>query len=259
MATISAVPRGMTGVVALYVDLGGSDTLYRIYRADSNGTREVRLRAGILPAGQGGQLALEDHEAALSGPIEYRLHTAFQSTATASLRHGLGTGLDRLLLPRFSIPTHPQFSVEVETVTAFSGARRSRSTVHRGINRATPLVALGRLEPRTGTLEVVFDTPAQARELEALFEYGHTVMYRQAEHPGMDLYFIAETVELVPDDDGGWIFTIAYVETGPPSGDVAPGNWTFNNLRDSLGSFTNTAIEFPSFDDLAAGPIGGRL
>jgi hypothetical protein len=240
MTTITAAPDTDAGTITLTIvhDTPVTD----LYRADANGTRPVRLPPGTLPTATSGTLTVTDHEAALTGHIEYRAGNAL-----------VFTNLDGAVRPRFTLPSTPVYAVQVETVTAYSAARTSTATVHQVINRPDPLVKLGRLRPRNGSLDIICRTYAEARTLEAVFERGAIVLYRQIEHQGMDMYFHGSDVTLTPVA-GRWRVSVVYVEVTFPDGDIqTPAGWTFDALTAAGGSFNDVAQDYRSFTDLALG------
>jgi hypothetical protein len=240
MALITATPDPATATVELVLDPALGITT--ILRADANGTRPVRLRTGDLPAS--GTITVTDYEAAIAGPLFYRV--------LGAAAEPVWTSLD-LELPRFILPSIPHFFVVAETVHGYSAGRASRATFHTVIGRDDPLVAEGRLSSRTGILDVWFGTYAEARSLEDMLARGQTAMYRQAEHPGMDMYFHVTGTDVVPDEVS-WKLTANYVEVGFPPGNVLTDKtWTFTKLAQVGGSFDEVTDDYASFHDLAVG------
>lgn len=244
MATLTLTPDERTGSVTLSIDNATGVTA--IVRADVNGTRPVRLERGKLPAK--GALTVTDWEPALSGLIQYRL-------IGLPLEASAWTALPKAKLPRFVLPSIPQFAVVAQTVTDYNAARDSRSLFHKVIGRASPLVAEGELEPRTGTLTCLFDSYAEAKDLEALLERGQTVMYRQQEHPGLDMYFHASrTAVNVDPESETWTLAVDYVEVAFPSGAVlSAAAWTFDALAEAYPTFEAVSESYGSFHDLTIG------
>lgn len=242
MLTLTPDPR--TGSVELTLSSAAGVTA--ILRADVNGTRPVRLERTALPAK--GKLTVTDWEPALSGLIQYRL-------VGPAVEDSAWTALPGAELPRFVLPSIPQFSVVAQAVTEYSAARESRSIFHKVIGRAAPLVAEGELEPRTGNLTCLFDTYAEAKDLEDLLERGQTVMYRQQEHPGLDMYFHASRASVSPDmESQTWTLTVDYTEVAFPAGHVlSAAAWTFDALAKRYQSFNAVTEAYSSFHDLTIG------
>ncbi len=244
MPTLTLTPDMRTGSVLLSID--DATGVEAIVRADINGTRPVRLERATLPAA--GKLAVTDWEPALSGLIQYRISGPLVDESA-------WTALPGAELPRFVLPSIPQFAVIAQTVTEYSAARESRATFHKVIGRAAPLVAEGELEPRTGTLACLFDTYAQAKDLEALLERGQTAMYRQQEHPGLDMYFHTTRTNVTPDPETEtWTLAVDYIEVDPPAGAVlSASSWTFDALAKKHKTFGEVTTSYASFHDLTIG------
>lgn len=244
MASITATPDVSTGTVELALS-----TVYGvsgILRSDVNGTRPVRLRAGALDGS--GARTFTDYEAAFQGNILYRVE---HSTSPGQD----WTSLAGVELPRFVLPSVPQFAVSARAVTSYSARRRSRAKFHEVIDRASPLVATARMGLRSGSLEAVFETYTEAADLLDVLERGQTVMYRQREHPGLDMYFHSESVSITADpEQEAWRLGVDFVEVAFPPGNVLSGaNWTFDAVADTYATFDEVAQRFETFNDLTIG------
>lgn len=248
MASVEATPDARTAAVTLNLS-----TVYGvsgILRSDVNGTRPVRLPAGALDGS--GPRTVVDYEPALSGLIQYRLQ---HNTAPGDVWTEL-SGAD---LPRFHLPAIPQFSVTAEAVTAYSATRASRSRFHDVIGRSSPLVVAGRMATRAGTLEAVFGTYGEAEDLIDVLGRGDTVMYRQKEHPGLDMYFHPEDLSVTADPgevpgDESWTLTIRFREVAfPPGGVTSRPEWSFDALAGAYPTFDDVAQRFETFHDLTIG------
>lgn len=236
-----------TGKVTLRIT--GTERITSITRADDNGTRPVRLAAGVLPSA--GNLTVIDHEPALSGNIQYRV-----TRATGLEADWVSLAVPgRPQPPRFILPANPLYSVAVETVTDYSAGRVSSSTIHEIIGRPDPVMALGQLRPRTGRLEVFTRTYQEARDLESLFERGQVAMYRQAENPGQDMYLVGTELNTSPTDEAlAWLTTITYQELPFPAGPVlSRPDWTFDALAAEYATFEDVAVKFANFNQLTIG------
>lgn len=248
-AELTAVADLATGRVDLAIT--GTAQVLAITRADDNGTRLVRLRENALPAAA--PLTVTDYEPALSGQIQYRVKTQDgELTAWVTLaRPGLP------LAPRFVLPHNPLYAVAVETVTDYSAARTTSATVHEIIGRPDPILALGLMRPRNGSLEVFSRTYQDARNLEALFERGQVAMYRQAENPGADMYLVSLGLETRQEEQVAWLTTINYQEVMAPAGHVLTReDWTFDALAESLDTFEDAALAYANFNQLTVGETG---
>lgn len=217
-----------------------------ILRSDVNGTRPVRLRKGDLPSQYG--KVFTDYEASLSGPVLYRLQGSMA-------RSEAWTAISQVAAPRFIIPSIPQFSVSVESITEYSAERKSTVRFHEVINRSSPLVAEGRMGTRTGDLVAIFRSYAAAADLENMLERGQTVMLRQQEQPGLDMYFNCFAARLQADPDKGvWEVRISFTEVSFPAGHVLSGaGWTFAALAEKFPDFDAVATSYDTFHDLTIG------
>lgn len=237
--SITATPDPRTASVELTISSAAGVT--GIIRADITGTRRVRLREDELPAA--GKLTVTDYEPALTGRIQYRLEGIAGDVWTE-------VGAE---LPRFHIPAIPQFQKTVDMVTTYAAERESRSIFHDVINRDDPLVSEGRMRPRSGSMDIWVETYQDGRDLEDVLERGKVVHFRQAEHPGMDMYFHASRLGLAPEEDN-WKLSLSYREVAPPSGYViSTKGWTFNTLRDANEDFEAIAADYRTFVDVAIG------
>lgn len=246
MPTLRATVDRELGAVTLKID----DTrgVQALYRTDANGTRPVRMPAGGATLPGISDATFTDYEAALGGQVSYRLdHPKFQDLVWVNLTGDWA--------PRFIIPFTPQVYAEAETVTAYNADRASTVTFHDVIGRPDPLVVEGRLSSRRGTLVCQFDTLAAASGLEALLSRGKTVMYRQSEQPGMDMYFHTEKLGITVDPERGvWTVSVDFVEVGFPAGPtLVTYGWTFDAVAKAYGTFTELSTAYLSFQDLAMG------
>ena len=240
MTTLTAVPDLAAGTVTL--TLVKTADVATLIRADVNGTRPVRTRAGTFPSAGAGTLTITDHEAALTGLVVYR---AAGLEAWTSFAPGL--------LPRITLPFNPELTVPLDTVTVFNGSRPQSATVHEIIGREDPIVVSAGMKSRRGSLEVIFDDYRQAADVENMLKLGKTAMYRQSENPGQDFYFHPLTVEIEPDETC-WKLSVGYVALRAPAGDRAAYGWTFAALAALPGAtFASVATGYESFQTLTIG------
>ncbi|QIN94315.1 minor tail protein [Arthrobacter phage BlueFeather] len=248
MTTITATPATATGSVALELALTAS--VVKVIRSNVNGSAEVRPAAGQLPSPAAGTLILADYEAA-HGVNSYNAYAADGSFVTASAT----LTLDK---PWLSVPVMPQYSEQVDLVTAYGSTREAASTVHRPIGRPDSLVVLGKLGDRKGSLEVYCQTYADARAIERVFERGEIVHLRQRV-AGLDMYFTVTGVPVAPfqaagEEDTRWAVRADYVEVRRPLGELAGAlGWTFDELTAAYPSFDAVAAAFTDFDALTLG------
>ena len=198
----------------------------------------------------GGRLILTDYEAA-HGLNSYNVYAADGSMATGSVTLVIDN-------PWLSVPVMPQYSEQVQTITAYGSSREAATTVHRPLGRSDSLVVMGKLGDRTGSLEIFCDSYTAARKLERIFERGEIVQLRQRVE-GMDMYFTATGIPVSPysvqgEDGTKWALTINYVEVRRPIGNLAGAlGWTFDELAASFVSFDAVTAAFPDFDALTLG------
>lgn len=236
MSTFTAVPSAAGAAAVLTLTPSGT-LAGPIMRTDANGTAPVRVPAGTFPRDRA--LTVTDWEAALGSPVTY-------SVAGITVRLIL-TGLDPVLVAVL----RPSESVIVEAVTEYAAARASLGTVHQVQDRTDPLVSLGRLGARTGSLTVWFPDYPSARTAENMIDRTGVVMLKQAENPGQDMYFTAQTVQTDPDpESAGWVLTIAYTEISRPTSPITANAWTFADVSRSFPSFRNVTSSYSDFEML---------
>lgn len=170
-------------------------------------------------------------------------------TATATLT------IDK---PWLLVPISPHFSETVETITDYSAGRETFATVHQIIGRADPLVVMGKLGTRTGTLEFWAESLEDVNRLTRVFDRGEAVMLKQPV-PGMDMYLAATSLDVTPysvegPDNTRYRFAVSYQEVTRPYGDLAGAlGWTFDALAADYASFNAVTAAFATFDDLTLG------
>lgn len=244
--TLSATAQPSTASVLLEVSATG--TVTEIMRADANGTAPVRVLAGQLP--DTGTIIATDYEAALTGLITYTV-TDGTTTATDSATLDLG-------VPWLFVPVVPNYSAQVEMVTGYTAERASTSSVHVVINRPDPVVTVGRLGYRRGTLSVWCADYAAVREVLSVYERGQVVMLRQPTFPGLDLYHVATgvTAEPYPDETATrrWTVSVEFVEVARPTAPLAGSlGWSFADVTSGWSTFAALVSEFEDFDALTVG------
>ena len=186
--------------------------------------------------------------------------TAHASTSVQVSDNVIVTGSVTLDLdkPWLSVPVMPQYSEQVEAITAFGASRESSTTVHRPLGRADSLVVMGKLGDRTGSMEVFCKTYAEARKLERIFERGEVVQLRQRVE-GMDSYFTVTSIPVAPysvvsEESTRWAMVLNYVEVRRPIGNLAGAlGWTFSELASSAVSFDVITESYATFDALTLG------
>ncbi|MBX9243411.1 hypothetical protein ICW40_01145 [Actinotalea ferrariae] len=239
------------GLVRLRVSSVPTGYEFGLLRSDTNGIRSVRLFEGqdIVD----GSLIVTDYEAALDGPITYTITT----TDTVSVT----TSLDDVADPWLMVPVMPQYSEPLALVTGYVAARQATTTVHEVINREDPVVTLGRLRLRTGTLTIWAPDFAAAQAVAAVYGRGEVVMLRQAQHPGMDMYHACTgTVTVTPQSEDTsplrWRVTVDYTEVQPPTAALAGAlGWDYVAALQRNPTYGASRIEFPTYAERAIGPL----
>lgn len=156
--------------------------------------------------------------------------------------------------PWLMVPVAPNYSEQIETITNYSAGRTTNSTFHTIIGRSDPLVVLGKLGTRAGTLEIFADSVADAERVVRVFDRGEAVLLKQTV-PGMDLYFVAETVEISPyqvtGEDSRFMVRVSYREVTQPLGNLSGAlGWTFDGLSTAFPTFDAVTQAYATFDDL---------
>lgn len=247
MTTITATPQPATASVALAI--APTATVTQVLRTDANGIKAVRTQAGQLPTA--GAFAIVDNEAALTGAITYTV----VSTAGASTTTALDLTQDAWL----TVPVAPAYSQRVDLVTGASPARASLSTVHQVIDRADPVVTLGPLGLRAGTLELWCSSYQAARALEAVYASGEVVQLRQ-DVPGMDMYHVTTGTAPAPvsvnTTPRRWLLTVSFVEVAYPLGaQVGTLGWSVDDVTAAYSTVAAVALAYPTVNDLTIGPV----
>lgn len=244
----------MTSIIATVNPDGASVTLVltptesvaAITRTDGNGNAAIRLPAGTMPTAA--PLTVVDYEAALQGTVTYSVpgaSTAVELPATQ---------------PWLVFPLRPSQSVQLEQVTNYSAARVSLGTLHQVPDRTDPLAALGRLAQRTGQLAILCDSHATARLLESRLDLSGLGMLKEAEHAGLDMYFIPTGTSPEYDTDADqWTLTVDYTEISRPTSPINANVWTFGTVATSYSSFANVTSNYEDFEMLSLNDQAGVI
>ena len=242
---LTATPDPANGRILVTLDPEGV-SVDGLTRQDANGTTAVRVPAGTFP--RTGVLDLADYEAALRGDVLY---------SAGSTSSGLVT-LDGTVSPWLVAPLRPELSVRLETVLDYAAERASLTVEHRVPDRPDPLLALGRLGARTGSLAIWCADHATARAREDVIDRAG-VLFLKAPQPGaFDLYFSPRRTAIAADGRR-FILTVEYQETIRPVSPITSGSWTFADLAASYGSFSALTSSYDDFEGLRVNDQTGVL
>lgn len=197
-----------------------------IRRSDANGSVELRTMTGQLPHAAPAVLLLDDYEAS-EGTSTYTVTTT-AGTVSGSIVLALES-------PWIGTPEAPQFSAAVPAVLGYGAGGSTRSTVHEPDGRGDAVVIVMGGAKRRGTMTVQGGTYATALALFGLCQRGQTLMLRQTDHAGMDMYFLPLNWDIVTSRTDGaaseFDLDIQYLEVGRPAGALAGAlGWTWDEL-----------------------------
>lgn len=246
MTTITATADNVVGAVTLTITQTAAVT--SITRNDRNGIAAVRFAAGQVPTPATGTTIIKDYEAAHGS----NTYTAYDSTGQVS-----ATATLALAGPMLLVPIAPNYSESLETITDYAASRSSNSTVHQIMGRPDPIVVLGQLGTRTGTLELWAKDLVDAARLQRVFDRGETVMLKQTV-AGLDMYFTALSLDVSPwqvlADQTRYKLSIQYQEVSRPYGNLAGAlGWTFDALSVKFPTFDAVTAAYSNFDNLTLG------
>lgn len=227
--------------------VGGATSAFALTRTDANGVNQVRLLEGQEISD--GALITEDYEAALTGPITYSLVYANGQRASAS------TALD--VEGTFLAPSVlPQFGISGLFITGYDAARETASTTHAVIGREEPVVRIGAVRSRRGTLTVWASDYAAMRSVLEVYRRGEVVLLRQAEHAGLDLYHVATGVREGAYDAEfkRWRLDIDFTEVRRPDGPLlGSAGWTWDDVAANFATWDDVTDFFATWNDLQIG------
>lgn len=220
----------------------------RVRRTDINGTADVRTLTGQLPhAVAGGELVLDDYEAA-HGPARYTVTTT-AGTVTGTIVHTLPT-------PWLGTPENPQFSVAINSFEDYSAGTQTLSTVHEPEGRdVAPIVIVRGANTRRGTLRVEGGNYAAALKILRILQRGQTMLLRQPDHEGMDMYFIPMNADIVTvlasRRSSVFDVTLSYIEVGRPAGALSGAlGWTWGELETAFATWADVESAYASWGDV---------
>jgi hypothetical protein len=219
----------------------------RVRRTDTNGTADVRTLTDQLPHPSPDVLVLDDYEAA-HGPARYTITTA-AGTVT-------GTIVNVLASPWLGTPENPQHSVAVTSFEDYGSGMQTLSTVHAPEGRDVPPIVIVRgASTRRGSLRVAAGNYVRALKILRIFQRGQTMLLRQPDHEGMDMYFIPMSAEIVTVLAAGkssiFDVTVSYLEVGRPAGALTGAlGWTWAALESAFATWGDVEDAYASWGDV---------
>jgi hypothetical protein len=229
-------------------------TITRIMRADVNGTRTVRTLTGLLPS-TAPVFDVDDFEYALSGTVVY---TAYRNTGAAAATVTLVSGQfpHTLIL---TVPLYPSDGIvladgsldpkAVTFATTWDSTRNARTTVHEVIGRPDPIAVLRAAALQAGTITFVCPDYLTAEQLAEQLALPRVFMLRQADVPGLGLYFVVTTLGLTNTEPAPhWQLSVQFAEVSWPNGGYLPITvWTYAQLAATYPDYNALATAFVDY------------
>lgn len=244
MTTLLLTPQPAIGANRLTITPDAEVT--RIRRTDANGTYDVRTVTNLLPHPVvSGVLTLDDYEA--NGPATYTI-----TTATETLTGSIVTGLTS---PWLGTPEAPQFSAPIASVMDYGAGTTTLSTVHEPEGRHDPIVIVRGASSRRGSLTIDAGSYAAALDLLRLCQRGQTMLLRQLDHPGMDMFFIPMAADIRPYRAEGkaslFDLSVNYIEVARPAGALSGAlGWTWAELATDHATWGDVFDSYASWGDV---------
>jgi hypothetical protein len=246
MTTLTLDTDTVNGYVRLTIT--PTDEVTRVRRTDVNGTADVRTLTGQLPHPVvGGVLIMDDYEAG-HGSARYTVTTAAGSVT--------GTIVHTLNGPWLGTPENPQFSVAVRSFTDYGASGQTLSTVHEPEGRNVPPIVIVRgASTRRGNMRIEGGAYPDALKILRIFQRGQTMLLRQPEHAGMDMYFIPMNFEIVTAAAWGkgslFDVSLSYIEVGRPAGAMSGSlGWTWAELEAAFPTWAAVEEAYASWGDV---------
>jgi hypothetical protein len=224
-----------------------TEDITRVRRSDVNGTQDVRTLTGQLPHTGTDVLTLDDYEAA-HGPARYTVTTA-AGTVTSSI-------VMSLPMPWFGTPENPQHSVSVNSFEDYAAGMSTLSTVHEPEGRdLDPIVIVRGGSTRRGSLRIEGGTYAAALKILRIFQRGQTMLLRQSDHAGMDMYFVPMHADIVTAlaalKSSQFDVTCTYIEVARPNGALSGAlGWTWAGLEAAFTTWGDVEEAYASWADV---------
>lgn len=259
-----------TGIIRIVITAPVGVNIDTLTRTDAAGSAvPVRTREGLLPTTWPTDtpetdrvLVIEDHEFTLTGTITYHVTGTSSTDPTRPQVSASIILTDDGPNAWLTVSQRPVFDTPVELVTGYEASHPSQTTPHTVIGRTDPLATIGVLGARRGTLTLWCSDYARVRAIMHVYSLGMTVLFRQRQHQGLDLYHLAidspqvSPHQLKPGLPIRWQVSVPYIEVNRPGGPLSGSAlWTFDQVRDTYASFTTLPAEFDTFDALEVGPL----
>lgn len=217
---------------------------------------DVRTQAGQLPAAM--PLLLRDFEAPLGQRVQYLVWYESSSGLTAAWSQPVTVRPRPGIAGVLTVVGQPNIQAEVPMLLLYEAQNAPEVTVHWPLGAEYPRYVLGPVRARTGSLTIVVDTLAAARQVRTVYSARQPVLLRQTDHPALDMYHIATALRTTPADPKGrqWRIDVDYTEVADPTMPlIGATGWTFGDVAATYETFADVAAAYDSFGDLFVGPV----
>lgn len=218
----------------------------RVRRTDAKGTADVRTLTGQLPHTAPAVLTLDDYEAS-HGTATYTVTTTAGSVS--------GSIVLALASPWLGTPENPQHSAPVASVLDYGAGTATRSTVHEPDGDSGPIVIVLGTATRRGSMTVQGGDYPATLALLRLCQRGQTMLLRETQHPGMDMYFLPMQADIVTSLQAGpgsrFDLAIQYIEVARPTGALSGAlGWTWADLATDFTTWADVAETYATWGDV---------
>jgi hypothetical protein len=153
----------------------------------------------------------------------------------------------------------PQLRVEPEIVTGYDSEREAASQVLRPIGRPDPIILLAPTRTREGQLVIWCSDYAAALDVSSVLASARILMLRQPDHPGMDMYFLAQSIgtSTLQRTQAGWRWQTVcrYVEVRSPALPLlGAAGWLFDDVVATYPTVAAVRATYADYNDLLVGP-----
>ena len=230
-------------------------TITRIMRADANGTRTVRTLTGLLPSAAA-VLDVDDFEYALAGTEV--VYTAYRDTDAVAATVTMPTGVTPHVVI-LAAPLYPSDGVvladgsldpaAITFAITWDSTRTGRTTLHDILGRPDPIAVLRAAALQAGTITLICPDYATVKDLGAHLSNPRVFMLRQADVPGLDMYFVVTGLNPSNLDTAPhWQLLVNFAEVAWPNGGYVPvAVWTYADLASSYPDYNAVASQFVDY------------